>query len=100
VYRTINVVNVRREYVSHPLIFTLLVRDVKLFNGVTVDGGLVSIDDRVVAVDPDGLLVMRTENERIFCWRSGNSPYWSNRARARVCFSSFLAGGLFLPFFR
>ena len=58
-YRTINVVNVRREYVSRPLIFTLLVRDVKPFNGVTVDGGLVSIDDRVVAVDPDSLLVMR-----------------------------------------
>lgn len=58
-HRIVDVVNVRREYVSRPLIFTLLVRDVKLFNGVTVDGGLVSIDDRVVAVDPDSLLVMR-----------------------------------------
>jgi hypothetical protein len=59
VYRTIDVINVRREYISRPLIFTLLVRDVKLFNSVTIDGGLVSIDDRVVAVDPHSLLVMR-----------------------------------------
>lgn len=58
-HRTVDVVNVRREYISRLLIFTLLVRNVKLFNRITVDGGLVFIDDRVVAVDPDSLLVMR-----------------------------------------
>ena len=58
-FRTIDVVNVRREYVSRPLIYTPLVRDVKLFNGETVDEGLVTIDNRVVAIDPDSLLVMR-----------------------------------------
>jgi hypothetical protein len=44
VHWTVDVVNVRREYVSRPLIFTLVVRDVKLLNGITVDGDLVSID--------------------------------------------------------
>lgn len=57
-FRTKDIVNVRREYKSRPLIFTFLVRDIKLFKGETVDGGLVSVDDRVVAVDPNSLLVM------------------------------------------
>jgi hypothetical protein len=59
VFRTKNIVHVRREYKSRPLIFTFLVRDVKFFKGETVNGGLVSVDDWVVAVDPDSLLVMR-----------------------------------------
>ncbi len=47
------------EYISRPLIFTVLAGDVKFFNGVTVDGGLDSADDGVVTVDPHTLLVMR-----------------------------------------
>jgi hypothetical protein len=59
VFRTKDIVNVRREYKSRPLIFTFLVRNVKLFKGETVNKGLVSIDNRVVAVNPNSLLVMR-----------------------------------------
>ena len=58
-HRAVDVVNVRRENVSCPLIFTLLVCDVKLFNRVTVYSSLVSIYDKVVAVDLNSLLVMR-----------------------------------------
>jgi hypothetical protein len=59
VCQTIDVINIRREYVSRPLIYTLLVRDIKLFNSETVDEGLVSINNRVVAIDPNSFLVMR-----------------------------------------
>lgn len=58
-YRTIDVVKVRREYISRPLIYTPSVRDVKPFDRKTVNGSLASIDDRVVAVDSDSLLVIR-----------------------------------------
>jgi hypothetical protein len=47
------------EYISRPLIFTILIRNVKLFNSVTVDGSLVSINVRIVTVDLDGLLILR-----------------------------------------
>ena len=57
-YWTIDVVNIRREYIRRLLIFTLLVRDIKLFKGEIVDSGLVSIKDRIVAIDPDNLLVI------------------------------------------
>jgi hypothetical protein len=59
VFRTIDVVNVCCEYVSRLLIYTPLVRNIKLFNSKTVDEGLVSINNRVVAIDPDSLLVIR-----------------------------------------
>jgi hypothetical protein len=59
VYQTIEVINVSREYISCPLIFTILACDVKLFNSVTIDRGLVSINDRIVTIDPNSLLVMR-----------------------------------------
>ena len=58
-YRTIDVLNIHRECISRLLIFTILIRNVKLFNGVTVDGSLVSINNRVVTVDLDSLSVMR-----------------------------------------
>jgi hypothetical protein len=59
VFRTIDVVNVRREYISRLLIYTPLVRNIKLFNSETVDEGLVSIDNRIVAIDLNSLLVIR-----------------------------------------
>ena len=57
-FRTKDIVNVCCEYKSRLLIFTSLVRNVKLFKGETVDEGLVSVDDKVVAVDPNSLLVI------------------------------------------
>ena len=58
-YRAIDVVNVYRKSPTRPLIYTLLARNIKLFYSETVNGSLISIDDRIVAVDPDSLLVMR-----------------------------------------
>jgi hypothetical protein len=59
VFRTKDIVNVCCEYKSRSLIFTFLVCDVKLFKRETVDRGLVFVNNRVVAIDPDSLLVMR-----------------------------------------
>jgi hypothetical protein len=48
VFRTIDLVHVPRKYIRRPLIFAILVRDVKLSNSVPVDGGLLSFDDREI----------------------------------------------------
>ena len=58
-FQTIDVVNVRREYISRPFIYIPLVRNIKLFNNKTVDEGLVSIDNKIIVIDPDSLLVIR-----------------------------------------
>lgn len=49
---TIDIGKVLGEYISRQLIFTVIARDVKLLNSVMGDGGLVSIDDGIVSVDP------------------------------------------------
>lgn len=49
-YRTIDVVSIPRKYLSRPLIFTIFIRDVKLFNSVMVDESLVSINNKVVTI--------------------------------------------------
>ena len=56
--QTVDIIKVPREYISRPLFFTVLARDINLFNSVTIDGRLVSIDDGAVTEDPYSLLVM------------------------------------------
>jgi hypothetical protein len=54
--QTIEIIEVSREYKSRLFILAGLSRDIKLLNKETIDVGLVSIDNGVVAVDPYSLL--------------------------------------------
>jgi hypothetical protein len=58
VFRTIDIITALREYISRPLIFTAIARDIKLLNRVRIDGGLVFINDGVAIIDPYSLLVI------------------------------------------
>jgi hypothetical protein len=59
VYWTIDIVKIPYKYVCRPLVFTVLIGDVELFNSITIDRSLVPVNDRVVTVDPYSLLVMQ-----------------------------------------
>ncbi len=57
-YWTIDIVKIPCENVCRPLVFTILVGDVELFNGMTIYRSLVPVNDGVVTIDPHSLLVM------------------------------------------
>jgi hypothetical protein len=59
VYWTKNIVNIPCESISRPPLFTVIVGHVKPFNDVTIDTGLVSVNDGVVTVNPHGFVIMR-----------------------------------------
>jgi len=53
------IVNVSRELVGCSFIFTVLVCNIEISNRMAVEGGLVSVDQSVMAVNPYSLMIMQ-----------------------------------------